>query len=91
VFIGGQSEVVQELQHVQVGIELKSWMNLLESLYNFGAINGSVLNAMPLSLYSRNRHSVPIIQMAGWTSGLLWTDMESFALNTCNTYNLWAG
>jgi hypothetical protein len=91
VFIGGQSEVVQKLQYVQVGIELKSGMNLLESLYNFGATSGSVLNAMPLSLYSRNRHSLTKIQIVEWTSGPLWTDMESFVLNTCNTYNLWAG
>lgn len=82
--IGGQSEVVHRAAVCPGGTELKSGRNLLESLHNFGAASGSVLNAMPLLQYSRNRHPVPIIQMAGWTSGPFWTDRESFALNICN-------
>ena len=59
----------------------------MASLYNFGATSGSVLKAMPLSLYSRDRHQVPIIQMNGWTAGPFRTDMENFALNICATCN----
>jgi len=40
-----------------------------------------VVYATPLSLYSRERDTLSIVQEAGWASGLIWTGAENIAQN----------
>jgi hypothetical protein len=47
---------------------------------NLGPTWGWVVNAMPLPLYSRERDTVPIVQMAGWAPGAVWKGEKNFAL-----------
>ena len=46
---------------------------------NLGARLGSVFNATPWPLYSRERDPIPIVQEAGWTRGRVWTAAEHLA------------
>jgi hypothetical protein len=51
----------------------------LYSFFNLGARWGWVVNAMPQSLYPRERDLVPIVQKAGWVPGLVLMGAEDLA------------
>ena len=49
------------------------------SFFNLGARLGWVVNATPRPLYPRGKKPVPLVQVAGWAPGSVWTGAENLA------------